>query len=353
MRPSVILRSSHDRTGFVETTAALRLVCEVVCVTVFLLRRVVLGIAVLFIACSASFFLFASQYLPLRGTPLGSDYWRWLRGLPTGRSMSHGLSGPLLPYVVPAFGRTAALLGMTLVVVLVFALLIGFASAAARGSVLDVALRGLSYLGWAVPSFLLALVLQQTVGKVAGGSGLGWFPIAGWAGKCPGGLGIDLHTFTCPAAGTGVSYVWHVVDHLVLPAVAIAFGFVGLHARFLRTSLIESLDAPFATVARAKGLPERTVVLRHAGRNSLATFLAAILSDFGAIFGASLAVDWVFRLGGLGSLFVGILNVNSTVPFLDTYAVELLLLIGGGWVLLTSILGEVAVGFLDPRTELR
>jgi ABC-type dipeptide/oligopeptide/nickel transport system permease component len=52
-------------------------------------------------------------------------------------------------------------------------------------------------------------------------------------------------------------------------------------------------------------------------------------------------------------LFVGILNVNSTVPFLDTYAVELLLLIGGVWVLVTSILGEVAVGFLDPRTELR
>lgn len=252
--------------------------------------------------------------------------------------------------MIPALGRTAALLAMTMVVVLVFALLIGCVSASTRGSMLDIVLRCFTYLGWAIPAFLLALVLQQTVGKVAGGSGLGWFPIAGWAGKCPGGLGIDLHTFRCPAAGTGLTYVGHVVDHLVLPAFALAAGFVGLHARYLRASLIESLDAPFATVARAKGLPERKVVLRHALRNSLATFLAAILTDFGAIFGASLAVDWVFHLGGLGSLFVAILNINSTVPFLDTYAMELLLLIGGAWVLLASILSEVAVGLLDPRT---
>lgn len=323
-------------------------------VTGFLVRRLVLGVLVLFVACSGSFFLFASQYLPLRGTPLLHDYWRWLRGLPTGHSLSHGLLGPLLPSVIPALGRTASLLAMTLVLVLVLALVIGCVSASTRGSMLDVVLRAVSYLGWAVPAFLLALVLQQTVGKVAGGSGLGWFPIAGWAGECPGGLGVDLHTFRCPAAGTGLTYVGHVLDHLVLPAFALAAGFVGLHARYLRASLIESLDAPFATVARGKGLPERKVVLRHALRNSGATFLAAILTDFGSIFGASLAVDWVFHLGGLGALFVGSLklNVDASVP-LDTYAMEFLLLIGGVCVLLASILSELAAGLLDPRTELR
>jgi peptide/nickel transport system permease protein len=319
----------------------------------FLLRRLVLGVVVLFVASSASFFFFATKYLPLRDTPPLHAYWSWLSGLPTGHSLSHGLFGPLLPTVVPALAHTTALLAMTLVLVVALGLLLGCAAALTCGTVADPVLRGLSYLGWAVPAFLLALVLQQTVGKVAGGFGLGWFPVGGWAGQCPNGLGTDLHTFRCPAAGTGATYVWHVADHLILPSFALATGFVGLHGRYLRASLIESLDAPYTTVARGKGLPERTVVLRHALRNSLATFLTAILTDFGAIFGASLAVDFVFQLRGLGSLFVALLNVNSTVPSIDAYAVELLFLIGGAFVVLASLAAEAALGLLDPRVRLQ
>jgi ABC-type dipeptide/oligopeptide/nickel transport system permease component len=76
-----------------------------------------------------------------------------------------------------------------------------------------------------------------------------------------------------------------------------------------------------------------------------------LLTDFGAIFGASLAVDWVFRLDGLGTLFISVLNVNSTSPVLDTYAMQVLLLLGCALVLTASLLGELAVALLDPRVN--
>lgn len=319
----------------------------------FLAKRFLLAVVALFVASSLSFCFFASQYLPLRSSSLGHTYWQWLRGLPSGRSLAHGVAGERLwPVVGPALGHTFALLGMTLVLVACFGVALGCLAALSRGSAVDLVLRIASYVAWAVPGFLLALVLQQTVGKIAGGPGLGWFPVAGWAGQCPGGLGIDLHTFRCPAAGTGLTYVGNVLYHLVLPASALAAGFVGLHSRYLRASLLDALDAPYVTVARAKGLPERRVVLHHALRNSLGTFIAAVFSDFGAIFGASLAVDFVFRLSGIGSLFFDLLNVTSASPTLDAYAVQLLLLLGGVCVLAASLLGELAIAILDPRVRL-
>jgi len=317
----------------------------------FLVRRLVLSLAMLFVASFVSFCFFASRFYPLRGTPLLPAYWRWLRGVPSGRSFTHSLSGRPLPFLLNALGHTVALLVVTLVLVLVVSVVLGVLAGAFGGSVLDLLIRGMSYVGWAIPAFLLALILQQAVGKVAGGSGLGLLPVAGWAGSCPGGVGIDLHTFRCPAAGSGFAYVEHVLEHLALPAITLTVGFVGLHSRYLRAALVDELGKPYVTTARAKGLPERVVVLRHAMRNSLVTFIPALLADFGAIFGASFAVDYVFGLLGLGNVFVAWMHFNSTSLTLDTYAMQLLLLMSGGLVIVVSLLSEFLTAALDPRAS--
>ena len=134
-----------------------------------------------------------------------------------------------------------------------------------------------------------------------------------------------------------MNHVGLVLDHLALPAIALAFAFVGLLARYLRSSLLDTLDEPYITVARAKGLPERTVLLRHLRVNALVTFIPAVVSDFGLIFGAALAIDAIFQLGGIGTLFIGDLRltVDGVVP-VDTYALELALLLGGALVLTAS-----------------
>jgi peptide/nickel transport system permease protein len=317
----------------------------------FLLRRLVFGLVAVFAALSLCFYYFASKFFPLRGTSTAHAYWVWVQGIPTGRSLTHGVIYPhLLPMVGAAFGRTMLLLAVTLVIVVAISVPVGCICAATRGSSLDFLLRTGTYVAWAVPGFVVAIVLQDGFGRVPGGWGLGWFPPAGWAGNCPGGVGVDQHTFQCPAAGHGLTHVGQVIYHLALPALALALGFIGINARYLRNALIDTLDAPFVTVARGKGLTERTVLLRHGLKNAFVTFVPALVSGLGLIFGGALVVDYIFKLGGMGTLFLTLLpyNVDGIIQ-IDAYALMLLLLIGAAVMLAASLLGEVAVALLDPR----
>jgi peptide/nickel transport system permease protein len=327
---------------------------------VFLLRRLAFGLAAMFVALSGSFFFFTLKYWPrhvlVTGTtnpPALRAYWMWLSGMPSGRSFSQGLLGNHLMSVVGgAFGRTLLLFALTLVIAIVIAVPVGCLAAATRGSALDYLLRIGTYIAWAVPVFVVAILLQEGFGRIPGGWGLGWFPYIGWAGECPNGQGIDPHNFQCPAAGTGLKQVGEVIYHLLLPAFALALGFVGVQARYLRNSIIEALDAPHVTVARGKGLTERAVLTRHALRNGFVAFVPALVSDLGVLFGAALAVDYIFQLGGLGTLFISLLklNVDGFVP-VDTYAIQLALLFAAGVMLTTSVLSEVVLTLLDPRTR--
>ncbi len=317
----------------------------------FVMRRLAFGFVAMFVAVSASFFFLAQHFLPLKGTPIGHAYWVWLRGIPSGRSLQNGLlSGGLLSTVGSAFGRTLLLLAMTLVIVVVIAIPVGCLCAAMRGSFVDYALRIGTYVMWAAPVFIVAILFQEGFGRIPGGWGTGWFPSVGWAGQCPNGNGIDPHNFQCPAAGHGLTHVGQVIYHLALPAFALALGFIGLHARYLRNSVIDALDAPFVTVARGKGLPERVVVMHHALRNAFVAFVPAIVSDIGLLFGAALAVDWIFQLGGMGTLFISTLKLSADadVP-VDTYELQLALLFAACVMLTASMLGEILLAVLDPR----
>jgi peptide/nickel transport system permease protein len=320
----------------------------------FVLRRLALGFLAMFVALSGSFFFFAAKFLPLSETPILHSYWVWLRGIPSGRSLNDGLlGGHLVATVGAAFGRTMLLLALTLVIVVVIAIPVGCLAAAMRGTVVDYLLRVGTYIAWAVPVFVVAILLQEGFGRTPGGWGTGWFPSIGWAGQCPNGQGIDPHNFQCPAAGHGLTLVAEVIYHLTLPALALALGFIGLNARYLRNSVVDALDAPYVTVARAKGLPERVVVMRHALRNAFVAFVPAIVSDIGVLFGAALVVDVIFQLGGLGTLFIGLLllNADGNTP-VDTYELQLMLLFAACVMLTASMIGEILLAVFDPRTRL-
>ena len=319
----------------------------------FVLRRLVFGLVAMFVALSLSFWYFASKFFPLRGTSTAHAYWVWLQGIPTGRSFANGLFTPhLLSVVGSAFGRTMLLLALTLVLVVVVSVPVGCISAATRGSALDIGLRVGTYVAWAVPGFVVAIVLQDGFGRIPLGWGLGWFPAVGWAGECPSGQGVDVHTGLCPAAGTGLTHVGQVLYHLALPAIALALGFVAVNARYLRNSLLDALDAPYVTVARGKGLSERAVLVRHGLRNAWVAFVPALLSGLGLIFGATLVVDYIFKLGGMGTLFLSLLpyNVDGIVE-VDTYALQFLFVLSAAVMLAASVLGETVVALLDPRAR--
>jgi peptide/nickel transport system permease protein len=333
----------------------------------FLVRRLVLALIVLLAVSFGSFMFFAGNFTAICGPKQHTFsatlpyYWHWLQGVPSLRSFRVSLCGwpPLWANLLPSLERTLALLAITFVLVLVLAVLVGAVSAYARGSVLDLGLRAVSYVAWATPAFLLALGLQWLVVWLGRTHGFHWLPARGWPGWCPdprdqnpfnsdviGQPPPNLDT-VCPPAPGGVHYYLACLRYLVLPGTALALSFVGLHSRHLRSTLVLTLQAPFATTARAKGLSERRVLLRHALRASLATFTSALLLDIGAIFGAALAVDWVFGMNGMGQLFAH----EISAPSVDAFAVQLLLIVSAAIVIGTSLLAEVALLWLDPRSR--
>lgn len=322
----------------------------------FVLRRAVLGVLVLWGLTFISFCFLASQDVALKTSPVLPQYWTWFKGVFTGRTwdllnlpVASVLNAGAGTTMLQAIGHTVVLLLFAFVLVLIFGVGLALVAAMRRGTVLDVALRSLSYLAWGVPAFLLALLVQKLLYNFGGDYGAGPFPIGGWPGSCPVGLGLNYGTLAhCPKAGTGVHYVTDVLRYTALPSATLAVGFIGLHGRYLRTSLLDTLESPFVVTARGKGLVERRVVLRHALRASLPTFISAVLSDFGAIFGAALAIDWIFELNGLGTVLKSDFPGNDA-PFTQGISVQMVVFLSGVLVLLSSFLSELALLWLDPR----
>lgn len=332
----------------------------------FLARRILLSLLVLSAVSYGSFVLIAtkfsstcySEYTPSGAVPPLADsvrhattlWWKWMRGVPSGRSFRDTCSAQGTADVLGGLSHTGALLAMTIVIVLVVSLAVGVLAALRAHTAFDFGFRAFSYTAWAIPPFLLALVLQTGVISLTR-HGVHLFPISGWPGGCPPQL------FVCQGAKPhGLSYVGQVLQALVVPAIALSVAFVGLHSRYLRSSLIVAFGAPFINTARAKGLSETRIVLRHALRNSLGVFTSVLLLDIGAVIGASLAVDYVFRLNGLGLVFLGMIGGTGSQSgdgpkYIDPYAVMSLLTLTAILVAVASLLAELVVISLDPRVR--
>jgi peptide/nickel transport system permease protein len=266
--------------------------------------------------------------------PVIARYWLWFRGMFSGAGFGHTIAynEPVWPIVEPAFVRTLELMALALVLVVALSLPVGVTSAKRRGSVADVGLRSVSYIAWSVPAFLLALLLQRLFIGISSA----WHvqPFA-YSGPPTPGLGLT-------AAGVKDWF-----EHMTLPAFAVALGLAGGYSRYLRASLLAVLDAPFVNVARGKGLTERRIMRRHALRNALIPFTTMIAFDFGALFGATIAADYVFGLNGLASTFL-----NRGLFVADPLVIEAELLLTALLVIGASLMADVLCGLLDPRVRI-
>ena len=317
----------------------------------FLLRRLVFGVVVLLlVSLGACWFFVRHFYQPGSFTQANwwSVYTSWLGGLVNGSFGRSYIGNGLWNAYGHALLHTIVLLVLAFALVAVLSLAIGTISAVRAGSGLDIGLRIFSYAAWGLPAFLLALILQRVLGLLFNAVGAHPLELSHWPGACPIPLTGGFYNGTC-SDGHGFHLALQYVRHLTLPAIALATSFIGVHARYLRSSLLYAIHSPYATTARAKGLSEPRVVLRHALRNSLVPFTSALLLDFGSIFGAAMAVDWVFQLDGIGTVFIGAISS----PSIDPNALQFLLVITAALVLSMSLLSELAVAWLDPRVQLR
>jgi peptide/nickel transport system permease protein len=251
--------------------------------------------------------------------PLFGQYWDFLSGAVTldfGDSITQKTAiGPLLGEKTPV---TLFLLLYSVVISILVAVPLAIASALRRNRATDHAIRLFSMVTFAMPSFLLGLLLILFFSLK-----LGWLPTAGY----------------------GEDFLGH-LRGLTLPAITVGLYLAPILLRTLRVGIIETLGADFVEAARARGLSERRIVLKHVLRNSLVSTVTVLGLNIGFLLSGLVIIENVFALPGLGSELV------NSVLAQDYPMIQALTLIFGFAVVAINLLTDLAYAKLDPRVRL-
>lgn len=207
---------------------------------------------------------------------------------------------------------------------------LGIAKAVRDGSRFDVWTSAIIIVGYAIPSFLFAIML---IVLFAGGSFLDWFPLRGLTSPDFDQLSLW---------GKIVDYVWH----MALPVLALVLSAFATTTLLTKNSFLEEIRKQYVTTARAKGLTERQVLYGHVFRNAMLIVIAGFPGAFiSAFFTGSLLIETIFSLDGLGLLgYQSVLNRDYPVVFANLFIFSLL-------GLLVSLLSDLTYTWIDPRID--
>ena len=237
-----------------------------------------------------------------------------------GLGYSYGNFVPVRDEVIQRAPRTLWLIFGAATIWLVFGVAIGVLSAVKRRTAWDRAAMGFALFGISAPVFWLGLMALYIVWKKLG--------LTGGSGYVPLSDGIGQ---------------W--ASHLILPWIVLSLLYMAIYARLTRNNLLETLGEDYIRTARAKGLPERTVILKHALRASLAPILTIFGMDVALLVGGAIITETVFNIQGLGWLSItGALNQ-------DLPTVLGVVMITAAAVAIMNLIVDVAYAFLDPRVR--
>jgi peptide/nickel transport system permease protein len=238
---------------------------------------------------------------------------------------------PILPELMSRLKVTLQLIIAAELLTLLLAIVIGVYSAIRQYSVFDYTATTLSFLGLAIPVFWLGLIFQIIFVNVYNKWGIRIFYTGALDNVDP---------------GTGIHFVVQRVQHLVLPVVTLAVIGIAGYSRFMRASMLEVINADYIRTARAKGLIERRVVIKHAFRNALIPLMTLAAIDFGTLFGGTVITEFVYGLPGMGRYFLDALGNG------ETYVIMAWLMVTATMVVFFNLLADLVLGFLDPRIRL-
>ncbi|MBX5481988.1 MAG: ABC transporter permease [Myxococcaceae bacterium] len=263
--------------------------------------------------------------------PLWVQYGRWVGrvlSLDFGRSLEDGR--PVLEKVGEALPRTLLLTTLALFLSYLIAVPLGAWAAVRRDTFAERAVTVVLFVLYSMPSFWVAITLLLVL---SGGRGWAVFPLQGLTSP-----GFDQLS---PAAKVA-DLLWHVA----LPVAVLTYGSLAVLSRYMRGAMLETLRSDFIRTARAKGLAERSVVFRHALRNSLIPIVTLLGLTLPALVGGSVIVERIFGIPGMGELaFESILNRDYPVVMGVTTLVAL-------FTLAATLLSDVLTAAVDPRIDL-
>ncbi|MFN2425137.1 MAG: ABC transporter permease [Candidatus Binatia bacterium] len=263
--------------------------------------------------------------------PLHVQYGLWLKRIlqgDFGTSFSRDRR-PVLDKILEALPITLMLNAIELFLILALAIPIGIYSAARQYSFGDRVTTVLLFIGFAMPGFWLALLAMSLFGIE-----LGWLPISGLRS-------LDYDSMTA------LEKIGDRLAHLALPVgTSVVTGLAGM-SRYMRSSMLEVLRQDYVQTARAKGLSERVVLLRHAMRNALLPVVTLLGMSIPGLIGGSVISEQIFSIPGMGRLFF------TGVMARDYPVIMGILLIGAVLTLLGNLIADLLYNVVDPRLRRR
>lgn len=259
--------------------------------------------------------------------PLMVQYGDWLSRtahLDFGRSFSPDRR-PVWDKIKERVGITLSLNLMSLIIILGVSIPIGVIAAYRPHSWFDKGTTLFVFFGFAMPTFWLALLLIMFFGVY-----LDWLPISGLTS-------LTFHQFT----------FWQKIQdlaaHVTLPVLVAAFGGLAGMSRYMRGNMLEVIRQDYITTARAKGLPERVVIFKHALRNALLPVITILGLSVPGLIGGSVIFESIFAIPGMGQLFYGAVMARDYPLVMGE------LVIGAVLTLLGNMLADVGYALVDPR----
>ena len=263
--------------------------------------------------------------------PLHVQYWLWLKKLAlfdlgTSFSSDHR---PVVDKVMERIPITIVINVLSLFMIIVIAIPIGVLSAVHRDSLFDKATTIFVFIGFAVPTFWLALLLMILFGVK-----LNWLPMSGLRS-----IGYGEVSF--------FAALFDMAKHLLLPVLLSAFGGLAGLSRYMRSNMLEVIKQDYITTARAKGLSERTVIYKHALRNALLPVITILGLSVPGLIGGSVIFETIFAIPGMGQLFY--MSVMSR----DYPVIMGILFIGAILTLLGNLIADISYAVADPRIRVK
>ena len=324
----------------------------------FLVKRTLLSIVILFFVTFIIYVLMRclpASYVEtmarqLSQAPGSKPYEEWLAQL----NAQYGLDLELIPgffvqlknlvtgnfgdswkYTVPVIQKFNEVIWVSFImgaISLVFELLIavplGIVAATKQYSVTDYTVTTVALLGMSLPTFFFATLLKLVFSEK-----LGWFDLVGLTGR-------DFSTLS------RFGQILDMAKHLVLPIVTLVFISIGPWMRYVRTNMLEVLNADYIRTARAKGLSEKKVIYHHAFRNTLIPLVTFIGGSLPGLFAGALITETLFAIPGIGYISYNAM-VAGDIPFSMFYMTFLAIL-----TLLGNLISDILYAVVDPRVRI-
>ncbi|MGI9433727.1 MAG: oligopeptide ABC transporter permease OppB [Geminicoccaceae bacterium] len=304
----------------------------------FLLRRLLISVPTLLIIVTIAFFMMRiapggpfdqERALPPQieknvlaaydlDQPLITQYFRYLAGV------LQGDFGPSFKYrdftvaelLLTGFPPSLKVGGSAIILAIIVGIALGTMAALRQNTAVDHVVMATAMTGIAIPNFVMAPLLTLVFGVF-----LGWLPVAGWGGGA--------------------------LRNMLLPVIALALPQIAYIARLTRGSMIEVLNANFIRTARAKGLRERIVVVRHALRGALLPVVSYLGPATAQVVSGSLVIEQIFGIPGIGRYFIqGALNRDYTLVMGTVIVFALLIIV-------LNLIVDLLYGLLDPKVKQR